>query len=416
MRPGGDTLALLASLLGLVAVSFRSRHCVRFALFTTSTQSRVRLEAALRTACARLGVRCVAVQSRPNFVWSTRVVDAQQADCPHRWSESKAIFNHVAGATSLEDKYDLALFAGPECNVESIALASKSDVERWGALCTREPPRRYILKDAKANGGHGLWLFEHPAPSASSAPSSAFDAVVTQLSSKASYVLQEYVSPPLLWHGRKFHFRIIGVLTAAGDGFLHRRAFVHPANKPYDPGAPDDDVTVHLTNLCVNFAHKDSGDFVGEVVEDLVAERPLIFAQCLAIWARVIDACDSLFAVQRHCADFEYCGVDFLADASEGVHLLEVNCPPGIVSPTGLPAAEALHDELLVDTLAMCVVAPLAGKQPAPLGGFVRAPRTAPTRIREVATLQEARACSALARLIRLRRLRKRGKGDAVQC
>lgn len=69
---------------------------------------------------------------------------------------------------------------------------------------------------------------------------------------------QRYVARPLLWRGRKFHFRCYATLSADLSSWLYRRAYILCASRPYtlgrgakaETGLADD--LVHISNLAVN--------------------------------------------------------------------------------------------------------------------------------------------------------------------
>lgn len=83
-----------------------------------------------------------------------------------------------------------------------------------------------------------------------------------------------YVPRPLLWHGKKFHFRCYSLLRADMSAFLYKKGFIICAGLPYDlspPSAannnsnsnnknssasgnfpPQSEMNKHLTNLSIN--------------------------------------------------------------------------------------------------------------------------------------------------------------------
>jgi hypothetical protein len=397
--------ALGVAALLLCVARTRSRR-LRFAI-VNAPASKPRLARALRLAAEEYNLRCVEVHPGPDahvdFLWSNSNRSSLDPAIA-RLTAAGGVYNHLCGAQCFEDKFLLALLAGRECNVDSTALKGVQAVAEWCRAAHDRTPALYVLKDARANGAAGIWLFEHPTQRAEY----ALHAILPQLNPEARYVIQRYVANPLLWqHTRKkFHFRVLGVLRADSSAYLHRLAFVHPSNKAYDFGATLDR-QVHITNLCANFADKNSPDaeFVGEVLEDLSVQRPDLFQLMLALWGSVCDACDAMFSVQRGRSDFEYIGLDFLADDCGQVHLLEANCPPAMVSPTGHPVAEALHDALVLDMCRAFVVGPLANVREPSLGGFVQVPRRLVAWPRSYLPWPQARAHSALALAVKQRKL-----------
>ena len=104
---------------------------------------------------------------------------------------------------------------------------------------------RFIIKDALANGGEQVWPLD----------AGNWRRVVALLRSRAAssrsadepadllYVVQQYIDRPLLWPlsapapggsgGRKFHWRIFGLLRGDMSAYLFKRGFAHVANEPW---------------------------------------------------------------------------------------------------------------------------------------------------------------------------------------
>jgi len=386
----------------MILVRYRSRYIVRFQLFISSAPARNRVLDALRRACEERGLQCIqAADSRPNFIWSTSPKLPLDAACS---CNDAIVFNHLPGTFCLEDKFLLASFASKACNVESVPLHNKAEFASWCDSKTGDRPKFYVLKDARANGGTGIWMFQHPSAD------KQYMKILDQIGpNSSSYVVQDYIENPALWQGRKFHFRIGAVKCADGKAYLHRVAFLHPANRLYSTASLEP--TVHLTNLCVNYADKDNGSFIGEVIEDLLIERPELFKKCLEIFGQVCDSLQFAFQTQRNGTDFEYIGLDFLASDDGSVHLLEANCPPAMVSPTKFVRAEALHDLLLYDTMSAFVVGNLAPVKHIRLGGFIEAPRareSTENHLTIVPTWAEAQSRGLLAKLVGLKKAAKK--------
>ena len=100
----------------------------------------------------------------------------------------------------------------------------------------------WCLKAAKGNGGCDVSVLN--------AANAA--AVIPKLPAAAdgTYVIQRYVTAPLLRQGRKFHFRAFGLLRADMQAWLYEGACLLCASKQYTPGQSDDPL-MHLTNLSV---------------------------------------------------------------------------------------------------------------------------------------------------------------------
>lgn len=80
-----------------------------------------------------------------------------------------------------------------------------------------------------------------------------------------------YVDSPLLFRGKKFHFRCYTVMMADGTAMVYRKAFILSAGLDFDYN--DDDVRKHVTNLSVN---KKFAGHPGQVPCNLLEEYPQV--------------------------------------------------------------------------------------------------------------------------------------------
>lgn len=64
------------------------------------------------------------------------------------------------------------------------------------------------------------------------------------------YVIQKYITNPLLWDGFKFHFRMYAILKADMSTYLYAKAFILTAGLKYDCNS--DDIQKQITNLSLN--------------------------------------------------------------------------------------------------------------------------------------------------------------------
>ena len=160
--------------------------------------------------------------------------------------------------------------------------------------------------------------------------------------------------------------------------------------------------SVHITNCCAN-SH-DLHKFAGEICVDLKTvppssdnveklengnsdtELPLgdYFPSISASVAELAKSFGPFIKGGEANGGFEYLGLDFvLSSINEEngcgrkpvAYLLEVNAPPSQDTATGLPHAEALHDEVISDLLRMWVLPNVLGiskeeKEPRICGGW----------------------------------------------
>lgn len=94
-----------------------------------------------------------------------------------------------------------------------------------------------------------------------------------------------YVTNPLLWRERKFHFRCYTYITADLRAYLYEDAFILSAGVPYDDDMSAS-ITKHITNLSVN---KRTLNHPGQVPCHLPTEYPEVFTmlQLIYLSARV---------------------------------------------------------------------------------------------------------------------------------
>ena len=226
-------------------------------------------------------------------------------------------------------------------------------------------PNLWVIKDASSNGAGGIWVVS---------PKNTI-ATARQLHPDHRYVAQEYVWPLVLYSGRKCHVRVYALILADGRAFCHRQAFLHVANDAFDV---DDNLkdSVHITNCCAN-SHAPQL-FAGEICADLEQASRTNDSNSNNEIVGLSEYAPSMYASVAHLGQqanffleggqanhgFEYLGLDFILSSSsshtpEGrpvAYLLEVNAPPSQDTATGLPHAEALHDCVLRDLLALAVL------------------------------------------------------------
>lgn len=73
------------------------------------------------------------------------------------------------------------------------------------------------------------------------------------------HLFHRYIPRPLLWHGKKFHFRCYSLLRANMTAYLYQKGFIICAGSSYfpmssSPSWMQPDLSQHLTNLSINKA------------------------------------------------------------------------------------------------------------------------------------------------------------------
>lgn len=312
---------------------------------------------------------------QPDMVWSN--------SARSKFIAGTKSWNRLCGFRYLEDKRVSGQILRGRGFLKSYSISSYDQLVQW---IQERPPNSeqvWVLKDARANGGAGLWFIDlskfRTGKDFSNLPVTRQD----MDSSQAGFTIQQHVPGKLvLWNGRKCHFRVSAVVFGDGTAYVHRVAFVHPANKPFQLDKLDD-VQVHVTNLCTNL-HLAPDAFVGEQREDLLETRPRLFSNILALWKRVVLASAPLARKQRSHRDFEYVGLDVIAvEQEDAAFLIEANCPPATHSTSKSRIGQAIHDEILFDLFHYLVAPRVLDKSlddfERNTGGFVLSLSSAPS-------------------------------------
>lgn len=322
--------------------------------------------------------------------------------------------NGLFNTTVLEDKYHLAvleqqittpgkLFSVPCASLISVQRILKHlfhESSTGGNLDQNQVS--YILKEAGANGGEGLYLV-----SASNHVKLLEQLLNSQKRRKDSrmprYVLQQYVSSPALWDTNfKYHVRMYLVLKGNGEAFLYHKCLAHIANKPFckhaqpleaDVGekkdeeeawtadaSPEYDREIHITNVAVNVLNP--GLFHGCPVIDLRDQKKIsatLLERLKTLLADYISAGYYFLRRQASKDHFSHIGVDIMFSRSETErasgqasemdlvpHILEFNIPPcaGMYGKPMEPAMEALFEDMFRDIITRFYLEPLVSAPP----------------------------------------------------
>ena len=161
------------------------------------------------------------------------------------------------------------------------------------------------------------------------------------------FVLQRYVTDPLLVLGRKFHMRLYLVLTSLSPlrVLAHDEGLVLFAVHNYSLDAGTfEDMKVHLTNSAVADRNKAQGSLNGWLLSTLWKHLTLMIGHSAvqSMQRNIDDAFVKLalsaqlenggFEQRRSGGCFDLLGVDVLVDSKHRVHVMEVNVGPEVVS------------------------------------------------------------------------------------
>ena len=69
------------------------------------------------------------------------------------------------------------------------------------------------------------------------------------LTNSASYIIQKYIELPLLYKGKKFDIRVIGLIDCEHNFYVYKDCYLRTSSEKYSLDA--EDRFVHLTNNCL---------------------------------------------------------------------------------------------------------------------------------------------------------------------
>jgi len=283
-----------------------------------------------------------------HLVWETTC----ERDCKDAHANA-LILNRLNNSQILEDKSNFAfLNLSIEFPCLDTFIAGKiSEIEVWAdrrwrssnisTPCVGCEGDWWAVKSSRGNGGRDVYVIN----------SSNYCSVLSQIPSVGEFVLQRYVTSPLLWRNKKFHFRCYSLLMSDMSAFLYNHAFILTAGVDYDEDTVVD-IRKHVTNLSVN---KHIPGHPGQVPCSLHEEYPYIFEQMKTMWARIAFAA-SPFMQEQQSGRFEMFGLDVIADSTGGCWLIELNRNPGLESSAlNTSAEDQLYNDMISELLSIVV-------------------------------------------------------------
>ena len=279
-------------------------------------------------------------QPPPLFAW---VHSLQRDGAEGAWVRQRAtVLSQLDNIEVLSWKSNLALLQrrlppGAPPTLDSEVILGEDHCETWCRSAFGQQGgagTAWIVKDALANGGDKVWIADagnwRSVVAALRAHGQAAEAEERAerggVGAERLYVVQKYVQRPRLWPlsrgadepGRKFHWRMFGLLRGDCRCFLWHRGFAHVANAPYTPrgvkGA-DFDRAAHITNAGVNRRDDPDGsrDVFAQYPEaTFPSEQPRLWEQAQAVLGSVVGAAVPFLAQQRSGHDFALLGIDLL--------------------------------------------------------------------------------------------------------
>jgi len=249
--------------------------------------------------------------------------------------------------------------------LETFVLEDAQEISVWcltrfsgSTECSQET---WILKDALANGGEGIFIL-NPRSWRLVVAKVLQREVVQRLSTE--YVLQRYVENPMLWQGLyKFHYRCFCALTGDLRFYVFKKAFRFSANAPFNM-TDLSNTQAHITNASANVTNKKC--FQGYPMIDLSVERPGEWRCIITSMSELLAKAAPFLRDESKPDHFILLGGDFLPEAcGTCVHLLEFNVPPCLNGFSETKdeenAVNALVDSMMADLVELLVLPPILG-------------------------------------------------------
>ena len=201
----------------------------------------------------------------------------------------------------------------------------------------------FIIKPSMANKAAGIHvfdsldqlcsIFEEPESDDEEEEDENYvDEDQEDLTQVREWVIQRYISNPLLVNNRKFHVRAYVLAVSNIQVYLYRDMLALFALRPYDLNNLSDPLA-HISNTCIqtdeaDFDEDQSVRLFWELNKFGIKDQDLehMFDQMRDILKDVFDACTSeMTTFQAVPNAFELFGVDFMIDADNKVYFLEAN-------------------------------------------------------------------------------------------
>jgi hypothetical protein len=321
-----------------------------------------------------------------HFVWETA--------CEQTWRErhnAALVLNKLHNVTILEDKSNLAFLqlriqdhyknVLPTYVANGVNELLSWSENHWStkkdetsdAAVKSHDDDWWVVKASKGNGGKDIWVissdnFRTVIENELMTPKGTTSHEVPMKTEE--YVIQKYVPRPMLYKGKKFHFRCYSLLRADMSALFYHMAYILTAGYNYNkstdassfsPGDNESDMDIRklITNLSVN---KHIEGYPGQVPCNIATVYPQIYHQLCLLWKGVARAVTPFMSKQISKNNFEFFGIDVIADIDGNCWLLEVNRLPGLESSSLNTADEDVMYDTMMTSLLRIVLQPLQSK------------------------------------------------------
>mmetsp|Transcript_30998 Transcript_30998/g.40931 ORF Transcript_30998/g.40931 Transcript_30998/m.40931 type:complete len:430 (+) Transcript_30998:74-1363(+) len=291
-----------------------------------------------------------------DFVWETTVSMIWKD--AHR---EAAVLNRLHNSYILEDKGNMALLQQRmKCQtLETYIMPDRCSVahwvrKRWASGVEKISTIEFdwwMVKASKGNGGADIWVLHQD----------NYNEVLDKIAEDEELVVQKYIKDPLLYKGRKFHFRCYTLLSSNMQPYFYEMAYILAATEQYRLQDPSNEL-IHISNMAVN---KHMEGYPGQIPCHLPKEYPEVFEAMKQVYAELVAAASPFLSIQQNPNYFEYFGLDFMADNTGKAWLIEVNRLPGLQSSKSNKEQEdAMYDKMIEDILSIYIYDSTLQKSP----------------------------------------------------
>lgn len=268
------------------------------------------------------------------------VVETQDSKNRIRTRDSKLrILNHFFNINRITDKANLTRFLRknvdnykdfyPETYLNNQEFKDSFDREKNSEVDSDE---LWIFKPSNLRCGQDIYILEK---------SSIIDIIYnTSSKNNENFIIQKYISNPLLYKGRKFDVRVHCLLKNS-EIYIHPLALMRLTSRPYTSkltGNWDIDKFVHLTNHSIqkydteNYGKYEESNVI--CLDSKDSSSPSLYDKFMPIWRDIIIDILSRFKPEfipvktENINQYELLGFDFIIDENYKTWLLEININP----------------------------------------------------------------------------------------
>jgi len=148
-----------------------------------------------------------------------------------------------------------------------------------------------------------------------------------QYKKESKWIIQKYINKPLLYHNKKFHFRVYAFILRYGkkfDAYVYPSGYMYVANKEYIPDKFD--IHTHITTSCNNKTFPDdynsyfgSGEYDKKILPQI---KKICYDSILATYKTM--TCPNNTNNDDYIC-FKMLAYDIIPDINKKLYLMEVN-------------------------------------------------------------------------------------------